>query len=105
MAPWRLVPGCVIVRVRLTPKSSVDAVGGIASTAEGPALKVRVRAPPSEGEANDALERVVATWLGIPRSRVGLAGGGKSRVKTLRIDGVPTAIEHRLRALLGAVGQ
>lgn len=104
MPPWRSAPGCVIVRVRLTPKSSVDAVGGITTTAEGAALAVRVRAVPSEGEANSALERVVAAWLGIPRSKVTLAAGGKSRVKSLAVAGEPAEIIKRLAALTGAAG-
>ena len=58
--PWRLGDGCVILRVRLTPKSSKDAVDGIETTAEGPALKARVRAVPSDGEANAALLTLLA---------------------------------------------
>ena len=36
--PWRTGTGCVIVRVRLTPKSSIEGVGGVGPTAEGPAF-------------------------------------------------------------------
>ena len=36
--PWRAGDGCVIVRVRLTPKSSVEGVEGVAPTAEGAAF-------------------------------------------------------------------
>ena len=95
--PWREAPGCVIVRVRLTPKSSVDAIEGLETTAEGPALKARVRANPSEGEANEALERVLAKWLGVPKSSVTVAAGGKSRVKSLKITGDVQELKERLR--------
>ncbi len=101
--PWRLASGCVIVRVRLTPKSSVDAIEGLAETAEGPALKARVRAAPSEGEANGALERLVAGWLGVPKGSVAVSAGGKSRVKSLRVTGAPKEIEARLKAKSAAL--
>jgi hypothetical protein len=84
------------VRVRLTPKSSVDAIEGLAETADGPALRARVRAAPSGGEANAAIERLVADWLGVPKSAVGVAAGGKSRVKSLKVTGTPAEIETRL---------
>jgi uncharacterized protein YggU (UPF0235/DUF167 family) len=67
--PWRASDGCVIVRIRLTPKSSLEAIDGVTTpTAEGPAFTARVRAVPAEGEANAALERLVAKWLDVPRA-------------------------------------
>jgi uncharacterized protein (TIGR00251 family) len=94
--PWRVSAGCVIVRVRITPKSSKDAVDGIETTAEGPALKARVRAVPSDGEANAALLTLLAQWLGVAKSSVRLAHGGKSRVKSVEITGKTDEIEARL---------
>jgi uncharacterized protein YggU (UPF0235/DUF167 family) len=74
------------------------------TTAEGPALKARVRALPSEGEANKAIERVLADWLGVPKTSVTVAGGGKSRVKSLKVTGEVRELEERLRIRLGALG-
>ena len=85
--PGATAGGCVIVRVRLTPKSSLEAVEGVEPTAEGPAFMARVRAVPAEGEANAALERLVARWLEVPKSAVHVTHGGKSRVKSLTISG------------------
>jgi uncharacterized protein len=65
-------------------------------TAEGPALKVRVRAVAEDGEANRSVAGVVAEWLGVAKGHVSIAHGGKSRVKTLAIAGRPT----ELRSLL-----
>jgi uncharacterized protein (TIGR00251 family) len=93
--------GCVIVRVRVTPKSSIDAIEGVEETAEGPALKVRVRALPSAGEANAAVERLFAKALGIPKSSVAVAAGDKSRVKALKVTGDPREIGARLRTMIG----
>jgi hypothetical protein len=95
--------GCVIVRVRLTPKSSKDTIDGIETTAEGPALKARVRAVPADGEANAALIRLLAQWLGVAKSGLRLAQGGKSRVKSVEITGNPEDIEARLAERLAAL--
>ena len=102
---WRAGSGrhgaaCVIVRFRLTPKSSKDSIDGLELTADGPAFKARVRAVPEDGEANAALERLVAEWLGVPKPDVSLAGGAKSRVKTFSIGGDIGILEHRLQAKL-----
>jgi hypothetical protein len=101
-SPWRLADGGVILRVRVTPKASKDAVEGIEATAEGLALKVRVRAVPEDGEANAAIEKLVAGWLGLPRRAVELVGGGKSRVKSLKVVGDTAAILHRLGSVTRA---
>lgn len=98
--PWRGGAGCVIVRVRVSPKSSKDTIDGVEPTAEGPALKVRVRAVPADGEANQAVERLLADWLGVPKSSVSVAAGHRSRVKSLQILGDTTSLESRLAARL-----
>lgn len=101
--PWREATGCVIVRVRLTPKSSKDAVDGVETTADGPALRARVRAVPADGEANAALVKLLATWLGVPKSSVALAQGGKSRVKSLEITGKVDELRRLLTERLGSL--
>ena len=102
--PWRLGHGCVIVRVRLTPKSSLEAIEGVGETAEGSAFLARVRSAPSDGEANEALERLVARWLEVSKSGVRLTHGAKSRVKTLTISGDSGCLEERLRVKLREAG-
>lgn len=81
------------IRLRLTPKSSREAIGGIEATAEGPAITARVRAVPEDGRANAALEVLVAQWLGMPKSSVAVTSGARSRVKrvTVRGDGAALA--------------
>jgi uncharacterized protein len=100
--PWRATRDGIALRVRLTPRAAKDAVEGIGETAEGPAVLARVRAVPSEGEANTAVARLVAEWLGVPKSAVSVAAGGKSRIKTLAIAGDPAALEKLLAARLSA---
>lgn len=98
--PYRVVAGTVILRVRLTPKSSRDAVEDLTATADGPALKARVRAVPEDGKANAALEKLVAGWLDVAAGRVKVVGGQTSRVKSLSIAGdaaaTLAALETRL---------
>ncbi len=84
--------------MRLTPRASADVVDGVIATTDGPALKVKVRAVPEKGAANRALEKVLAAWLGIPKSTVGLVKGQKSRLKTVHISGDAKEQENRLRA-------
>lgn len=102
--PWRIAGGMLRLRVRLTPRSSRDAIEGVGPSTEGPALKAWVRAVPENGAANAALERLVAEWLGVARSDVVLAQGGKSRVKTLTVAGEPAMLMERLNSRLSRSG-
>jgi uncharacterized protein YggU (UPF0235/DUF167 family) len=97
-AVCRIVTTGIEVRIRLTPKSSADRIEGIIETPDGPALTMRVRAVPSEGEANAAAQRVLAGWLGLAKSCVALTSGHKSRIKTLTVEGDGPA----LMAVLGS---
>ena len=75
--------------VRLTPGASADRIDGWDMDAEGrPVLKVRVRARPVEGQANEALVRLLASALGVAKSAVSLQRGGQSRTKILAIEGL-----------------
>ena len=98
--PWRTACGCVIVRVRLTPKSSLEGIAGIVATPDGAAFTARVRAVPADGEANAALERLVAKWLDVPKSTVRVTQGARSRVKSLTISGETGCLEAALQAKL-----
>jgi uncharacterized protein len=99
--PWTAVADGVIVDVRLTPRGGRDAIEGTERRADGrTVLKVRVRAAPSEGEANEALCRTIAKGLGIAPREVTLAGGPTSRSKRIRIAGDPTILVDALRRFL-----
>ena len=75
--------------VRLTPRAEADRLDGWSRDEAGrPVLNVRVRAAPVEGEANAALEALLAKALFRPRSAVRVARGGSSRLKQVEIDGV-----------------
>lgn len=96
--PWSPSAGGMMLRVRVTPKSSKDVVERLETTPQGPALKVRVRAVPDKGAANAAVVETVAQWLGVAKSTVSLASGSTARVKSLSIAGdgkVLTALLER----------
>ncbi len=75
--------------VKLTPGASADRIDGWDVDAEGrPVLKVRVRARPVEGEANEALVKYLAKALGVPKSAVSVQRGGQSRTKMIEVVGL-----------------
>jgi uncharacterized protein len=92
MVPWRADPSGIRLVVRASPRSAREGIDGMVETAHGPALVVRVRAAAEKGEANRAVERAVAAWLGVPRSSVKVATGAKSRLKTLAVSGDPNKL-------------
>ena len=51
----------------------------------GDALKVAINAPAVDGKANDALIRLLANLLSIPRSSIDIVSGHTSRSKLLRL--------------------
>jgi uncharacterized protein (TIGR00251 family) len=93
----------VTLAVRLTPKSSRDAVEGIEAGAAGRSyVKARVRALPSEGAANEALAKLLAKWIGVPRRDVSILSGATSRAKIVLVRGDTNELAERLRGLLSA---
>ncbi len=83
------------IRVRLTPRASRDEIAG---WREG-LLLVRVAAPPLAGEANTALERLLARGLRISKSAVRVVAGTRGREKTVAIEGLSQ--DEALRRLGG----
>jgi uncharacterized protein YggU (UPF0235/DUF167 family) len=86
--PWAACADGLIVTVRLTPRGGRDHIDGIEILADGRCvLKARVRAAASEGEANDALTRLLARAAGVAPRAVRLTVGATSRIKRLHIGG------------------
>lgn len=90
----------IVVNVRLTPKGGRDAIDGIERLADGrEVLKARVRAAPSEGEANAALLALLAKSVGVARRQVSLAAGATARLKRVRIEGDAKALAAAVMTL------
>jgi uncharacterized protein (TIGR00251 family) len=98
--PWSATPDGILLVVRLTPKGGRDAVDGIEELADGRAvLKARVRAAPSEGEANAALVKLIARTLGVPPRDVAVVAGATGRIKRLKIGGSAPALVAALEKI------
>jgi uncharacterized protein (TIGR00251 family) len=98
--PWAMSADGLVVTVRLTPKGGRDSIDGIAQLSDGSAvLKARVAAAPTEGEANEALIRLLAKKLRVAPRDVTLAAGATSRIKRLLIKGDAGAIVAVLEEL------
>ena len=86
------------LHVRVSPGATQAGVVG----RHGDAWKVRVAAPPEDGRANDALVRLLADTLAVPRSAVRLVSGHGARDKILELAGVNAAqVEQRLTSVAG----
>ena len=100
--PWSAVPDGIMLTVRLTPKGGSDAIDNIETMADGRAvLKARVRAAPSDGEANAALVKLLARALGVAPRAVELIAGDTARVKRLKILGDTAALGAALEKYSG----
>ena len=66
----------------IQPGASKSTLKGI----HGDRLKVAIKAPPVEGEANAALIRFLSEQLGLPQKGIHLLSGDTSRMKNIWID-------------------
>ena len=73
--------------VRVQPRASRNAILGWCVDV----LRVTMTAPPVQGEANQAVARLLARALGVAPSMVSVARGERSRDKVVRIAGVTDA--------------
>ena len=81
------------VHLYVQPRASKTEVVG----RHGDAIKIRVKAPPVDGAANEELIRFLAKRFKVPRKAVELVSGSSSRHKQIAIEGVtPTQIIESL---------
>jgi len=77
-------PEGVTFYVQVQPRASRDAIAG----EHADALKVRLTVPPVDDRANEALVRLLAERLNVPRAAVRIVAGEKSRRKRVFVTGV-----------------
>ena len=70
------------IKVRVQPKSSRNQV----DVFQDGALRVRVTAAPTEGQANAAVIAILAKTLGVSKSRLEIIRGYSSRDKVVSVD-------------------
>jgi uncharacterized protein (TIGR00251 family) len=79
--------GAVDLDVHAVPRSSRDAIG---KPHDG-RLKLHIKSPPVDGEANAALIKLLAKTLELPREAIELTHGQTGKRKTVRIRGLALA--------------
>jgi len=83
-----------LIQVLVQPRASKNELVGIHEDS----LKIRLAAPPVEGEANKECVKFMAKLLNVPKSGVEILRGHKARRKTLLIKGLSlVAIEEILQ--------
>jgi uncharacterized protein YggU (UPF0235/DUF167 family) len=79
------------LRLRVSPGAGRAAIVG----RYGEAWKVRVTAAPEDGRANDAVLRLLADVLAVPRGALTLISGHSARDKIVELTGVGPALAER----------
>lgn len=74
----------VTFHVKVIPRAKHDEIVGT----ENMGLKIRLKAPPVEGQANEELVRFLARVLGISRAQIEIVRGEHSRHKLVRVKGL-----------------
>lgn len=88
---------CVIA-VRVTPRSSRPGIGEWKAGADGrQELEIRVSAPPADGEANEAVIKLLSKRLGLSKSSIAIISGDTARHKRIALP----LEEAEARRLLG----
>jgi uncharacterized protein (TIGR00251 family) len=84
------------IKVRATPRSAKDCVEGL----EGDYIKVRLRAIPEKGKANESIIKILADFFDLAPSKISIISGQTSRIKTVDIttDDIHE-IEKKIREL------
>lgn len=75
------------LQVQVQPRASRTEVAG----PHGGALRIRLAAPPVDGEANAELVAFLAKRLHVPRAAVTIVRGGTGRRKVVEVAGVGVA--------------
>ena len=68
------------IQVKAKPNSKTDEV-----SQEGDSFIVRVREPPKEGKANQAVIKLLAEHFGVPQSQVRILSGFRSSNKVIEV--------------------
>jgi hypothetical protein len=77
-------------KIKVQPRASRNEMSGW----QGDALKIRLTAPPVDGEANDACLKFLAEYFHVTRKQVNIASGLKSKHKLIEIEGL-TEVQFR----------
>lgn len=85
--------GKVFFKVKVQPRASKNGLAGVI----GDAVKLRITAPPVDGEANKAVIQFFAHLFHLPQKEVEIVSGLSSRSKMVALSGV--AADQALKTL------
>ncbi len=81
----------MIINLLISPYASKTQIIGWQDDGKGgKALKIKVAAPPVDGQANSEIIRFLAKEWGISKSSLEITGGSASRNKSLKINDLIT---------------
>lgn len=76
--------------IKVTPNAKQSEILGAVEIAGGErVLAVKLKAPPVDGKANEALISFLAGYFDVPKRAVTIVRGAKDRLKVVEIEGVP----------------
>ena len=87
----------VVLTVKAVPRASKSEIAAV----EDEWLRVRIKAPPVDGKANEALVKFFAEFFGVPKGGVAIVSGDTARLKRVRIAGLAT---DKAVGLVGQIG-
>ncbi len=87
----------VRIEIRVQPRASRNTISGMRAGI----LRIRVTAPPVDGQANAAAIALLAQALDVPKSSIRLVKGASSRQKTLAIESMSQEEVNQRLYLLG----
>lgn len=85
------------LKITIQPNAKKNEVVG----AHGDAVKIRIKAPPVDGEANDVLIRFLGEILEIPRKNIQILHGQTTKNKLVEIVTELSPEEIRKKLILG----
>ncbi len=85
------------IEIRVQPRASRNTISGVRAGV----LRIRVTAPPVDGQANAAAIALLAQALDVPKSAIRLVKGASSRDKTLAVESMSQEEVNQCLNLLG----
>ncbi len=70
--------------VKAVPRAAKSEIAGV----EDGWVRVRIKAPPVDGKANEALVKFFAALFGVPKGAVSIISGDTARLKRVKITGM-----------------
>lgn len=80
----------MILMVKVVPNSQKNEIVGFADSI----LKVRIKAPPDKGKANEELIDFLSEQLSISKSKIQILSGHSSRLKKVEIQADASAVNE-----------